>query len=216
MKPLNFKQLVYCFTAFAIALCAFRIFKTNQFSYFFLIWNLFLALIPWWISEYLKTRHKLQLKHIPMVFAWLLFLPNAPYILTDLFHLRQRADIPLWFDLVLILSFAFAGLIVFMKSLKDMLLIFRHYLSPFYHRVFTFVVFWLISFGLYLGRYVRFNSWDVIHPVGFMKTCVRLFIHEQSLKEVSAFTCVFSAFLMMVFFVINHTSGEGKETAKYQ
>jgi uncharacterized membrane protein len=90
--------------------------------------------------------------------------------LTDLFHLKPRPYLPLWFDLVLVLSFALIGMIVFLKSLKDMLSILKVYVSPMLFTLLTPVVFWLISFGLYLGRYLRFNSWNVVnHPFQLMR-----------------------------------------------
>jgi uncharacterized membrane protein len=127
---LTFKQLVYSFTLFSVTLLTYRIFRSEGLSYIFLAWNLFLALIPWWISNYLKQNKSLQLKHVPLFGIWLLFIPNSPYILTDLFHLRPRPHLPLWFDLVLVLSFALIGMIVFLKSLKDMLSILKVYVSP--------------------------------------------------------------------------------------
>lgn len=208
MIKLNFKQLVYGFTLFAVSLCLIRIFKSEGRSYIFLLWNLFLAFVPWWISTYLKQRNELRRKDAPLLIVWLLFLPNAPYMLTDLFHLKQRPSIPLWFDLVLILSFAFIGLLVFYRSLKDMISLFKNYMSTRMLACTTYVIFWLISFGLYLGRFLRFNSWDIMHPVSLGKACCRLLLNEGALKDVTAFTLIFSAFLMFLFFMITHLERE--------
>jgi uncharacterized membrane protein len=76
IKP-TFKQLVYLFTLFSVSLLTYRILKSDGLSYIFLAWNLFLALIPWWISNYLKQKETLQLKHLPLFGMWLLFIPNS-------------------------------------------------------------------------------------------------------------------------------------------
>ncbi len=211
MIKLNFKQLVYGFTVFAVSLCLLRMFKSDARSYVFMLWNLFLAFVPWWISSYVKQKHSLRWKDAPLLLVWLLFLPNAPYMLTDLFHLKHRPPIPLWFDLVLILSFAFIGLLVFYRSLKDMITCFKKYMSAGMLACTTYAVFGLISFGLYLGRFLRFNSWDIMHPGSLGKACCRLLLNERSLKDVTAFTLIFSAFLLFLFFMI--TQLERKEEA---
>ncbi len=208
MINLNFKQLVYGFTLFAVSLCLLRIFKSDVRSYIFLLWNLFLAFVPWWISSYFKQRNALRRRDAPLLLMWLLFLPNAPYLLTDLFHLKHRPPIPLWFDLVLILSFAFIGVLVFYRSLKDMIALLKNYMSTAMLACTTCFIVWLISFGLYLGRFLRFNSWDVMHPVSLGKACCRLLLNEHSLKDVTAFTLIFSAFLLFLFFMITHLEGE--------
>ncbi len=197
MKP-TFKQLVYSFTLFSVILLTYRILKSDGLSYIFLAWNLFLALIPWWISNYLKQKESLQLKHIPLFGIWLLFIPNSPYILTDLFHLRPRPYLPLWFDLVLVLSFALIGMIVFFKSLKDMLSILKSYVSPMLFTLLTPIVFWLISFGLYLGRYLRFNSWNVVnHPFQLMRQSFDILFE----KDTIGFTLIFSVFMWFLYYI---------------
>lgn len=195
---LTFKQLVYSFTLFSVTLLTYRIFKSEGLSYIFLAWNLFLALIPWWISNYLKQNKSLQLKHVPLLGIWLLFIPNSPYILTDLFHLRPRPHLPLWFDLVLVLSFALIGMIVFLKSLKDMLSILKVYVSPILFTLVTPVIFWLISFGLYLGRYLRFNSWNVVnHPFQLMRQSFDILFE----KDTIGFTLIFSVFMWFLYYI---------------
>jgi uncharacterized membrane protein len=189
---------VYSFTLFSVTLLTYRIIKSEGLSYIFLAWNLFLALIPWWISNYLKQNKSLQLKHVPLFGIWLLFIPNSPYILTDLFHLRPRPHLPLWFDLVLVLSFALIGMIVFLKSLKDMLSILKVYVSPMLFTLVTPVIFWLISFGLYLGRYLRFNSWNVVnHPFQLMRQSFDILFE----KDTIGFTLIFSVFMWFLYYI---------------
>lgn len=195
---LTFKQLVYSFTLFSATLLTYRILKSEGLSYIFLAWNLFLALIPWWISNYLKQNKSLQLKHVPLFGIWLLFIPNSPYILTDLFHLKPRPYLPLWFDLVLVLSFALIGMIVFLKSLKDMLSILKVYVSPMLFTLITPVIFWLIAFGLYLGRYLRFNSWNVVnHPFQLMRQSFDILFE----KDTIGFTLIFSVFMWFLYYI---------------
>jgi len=195
---LSFKQLIYLFALFCISLLAYRILKSGSLAYIFLAWNLFLAFIPWWMSNHLKKINALQLKQVPLIISWLLFLPNAPYILTDLFHLRPRLPFQLWFDLVLVLSFALIGMIVFLKSLKDMLGILKQYINPVYMAIITPAIFWLISFGLYLGRYLRFNSWNVVnHPFMVVRQSFDILFE----KDTIGFTLIFSIFLAFMYFI---------------
>jgi uncharacterized membrane protein len=195
---LSFKQLIYLFITFCTTLLTYRIIKSDSLSYIFLAWNLFLALIPWWLSSYLKKKETLDFKHIPLLVLWLLFLPNCPYILTDLFHLKPRDPFPLWFDLVLLLSFAWIGMMVFLKSLKDMFGVLRQYVSSLWVTIITPFIFWLISFGLYLGRYLRFNSWNVVnHPFQLIRRSTHVLFEKDAL----AFTLIFSVFLAFLYFM---------------
>jgi uncharacterized membrane protein len=189
---------VYLFTLFSVSLLTYRILKSDGLSYIFLAWNLFLALIPWWISNYLKQKETLQLKHLPLFGMWLLFIPNSPYILTDLFHLKLREPFPLWYDLVLVLSFALIGMIVFLKSLKDMFAILKAHVSEMVFTLLIPVVFWLIAFGLYLGRYLRFNSWNVVnHPFRLMRQSFDILFE----KDTIGFTLIFSVFMWFMYYI---------------
>ncbi len=194
----SFKNLIYTFSLFSIALLVYRLLKSDSIAYIFLIWNLFLAFIPWWLSNFIKTQKNITCHFIPLIVLWLLFLPNAPYILTDLFHLRVRQPFPLWYDLVLLLSFALCGMMLFFKSLKDMFELLQNNIKPFYVTVITPFVFWLISFGLYLGRYMRFNSWDIIHPFHLLKSSFAILFQ----KDTIGFTCVFSFFMWFMYMIL--------------
>jgi uncharacterized membrane protein len=151
---------VMCF-AFSV----FRYVYTDTRIFLFLNWNLFLAFLPWLFSTVLIIYPKLQQKKlalIALVFSWLLFFPNSLYILTDLFHLQMDTSMPKWFDLVLILSFAWTGLMFGFMSLWDIEKIIGNKINKGLMPVVSLFLLFMGSFGIYLGRYLRWNSWDII------------------------------------------------------
>lgn len=146
----------------ATALVAARWFYSGRPAYLFLIWNLFLAWLP-----VLMSLAAVALRRAPMLAwasgaAWLLFLPNAPYLLTDLIHLGRWGDVPYWFDLLLLLVFALTGLLLGFVSLKVMHQLVRHRLGQVAGWLFAIVALSLSSFGVYIGRFLRWNSWDML------------------------------------------------------
>lgn len=146
-------------------LSVFRFIYTDTKVFLFLNWNLFLAFIPWLLSSTLILYHGLQKSKVGLtllVFAWLLFFPNAPYILTDLFHLQMQSTMPIWFDLLLILSFAWVGLLFGFMSLWDIEKILSTRINKKIIPIISAVLLFLGSFGIYIGRYLRWNSWDII------------------------------------------------------
>ncbi|MEM7187288.1 MAG: DUF1361 domain-containing protein [Bacteroidota bacterium] len=150
-----------------VALCLFllmvRVKITHSFFLFFLVWNLFLAAMPFAITLFLGSRKKLSWFWFYVVFAiWLLFLPNAPYIITDLIHLqRTEANMGL-LDIVLILAFASCGLLFYFLSLRDMEQLLLPRLARWKRKLLVGSVPFMIGFGIYLGRFERWNSWDVL------------------------------------------------------
>src|SRR5215467_2885756 len=86
----------------------------NQY-YSWLVWNLFLAWIPALsaLLIYNLRRKKTRWRWLIITacgVCWLIFFPNAPYLLTDLIHLQPRPDAPFWFDLIVLVAFAWTGL----------------------------------------------------------------------------------------------------------
>ncbi len=105
---------------FCFGLSLFRVEISGTRHFLFLNWNLFLAFVPWLLTMTLTISPNLRKSRIAvfgMLGVWLLFFPNASYILTDLFHLSHHSSMPIWFDLVLILSFAWTGLLYGFLSL---------------------------------------------------------------------------------------------------
>jgi uncharacterized membrane protein len=192
---------------FCVFMVVCRYAKTAEFSFVFLLWNLFLALVPYGVSAYMVRQTKMKLfKLLGLSGLWLLFLPNAPYMLTDLFHLHKRAYLPVWFDLVLILSFAVTGLYLFYISVYQMTGFIKARLPQLYKPLFLVLLFLMVSYGVYIGRFLRVNSWDVIHPFGLAKTCLVPLFHFHSLKDVCSFTFIFSVFLAFLYLVFKPLS----------
>ncbi len=177
-----------------------RVLMTGKGLFLFLIWNLFLALIPFAISTLLGIAGKpLRARMlVPAGAAWLLFFPNAPYILTDLFHLDARPGVPLWYDLALILSCAWNGLMLAYASLSDMQRLVQRRLGFWAGWAFASIALMLSSFGIYLGRYLRFNSWDVLaNPLTLFYDIVNRLLHPFSFPGTWGMTLVFGLFLLI-------------------
>ena len=97
--------LLILMTAFSFMLFIFRYYISDTKVFLFLNWNLFLAIIPFLVSTIIsKFEVKSKFALLALIVIWILFFPNSPYILTDLFHLRARNIVPIWYDLIVILS----------------------------------------------------------------------------------------------------------------
>jgi uncharacterized membrane protein len=136
-----------------------RIMRSHSGSYTFLVWNLFLAIIPA-VAAMWFARAKSTAMQIVWFAIWLLFLPNAPYILTDFVHLHPRPGVPLWFDIALLLSFAGTGLLLGYSSLSDVQAVIARRFGHAASWAAALAALLLSGFGIYLGRVLRWNSWD--------------------------------------------------------
>jgi len=203
--------------ALSVLLIVGRVFLTGHFYFLFLVWNLFLALIPFGLSTMLGiAKGPLRARVlVPVSAAWLLFFPNAPYILTDLFHLDSRPGVPLWYDLALILSCAWNGLMLAYASLTDMQRLVQQRLGLWAGWAFAAVALLLSSFGIYLGRYLRFNSWDVLtNPLTLFYDIVNRLLHPFSFPDTWGVTLVFGLFLLVGYAtvrVMGRTQLEGQD-----
>ncbi|MFK8101788.1 MAG: DUF1361 domain-containing protein [Saprospiraceae bacterium] len=175
-------------------------------TFLFLIWNLFLAWVPYWIALSLHrlnrhTQSKLLLGGL--VFTWLLFFPNAPYILTDLLHLRWRTPIPHWYDLMLIVSFAWTGLMLGYLSLFEIQLFLKQKLSPRASWLLSISALLLASYGVYLGRYLRWNSWDIIsNPLGLCQDLFETLSNPMAYASTLGIVLVFFVFMLLGYLTL--------------
>lgn len=189
-----------------LSLVLFRYFYTGERLYFFLLWNLFLAAIPAVISYTLVQNplmfHKKRY-HLPVLAVWLLFFPNAPYIISDYIHLRLRTNIPIWYDFLLISVFAFTGLWLGFWSLLQVRHLVRHRYGKRTAEISVAVILFLSGFGIYLGRFERWNSWDIIRdPLGLFADIAHALIYPWEHPSTWAVTLVFGSILYALYVLI--------------
>ncbi|TGE29062.1 DUF1361 domain-containing protein [Hymenobacter metallicola] len=186
--------------ALSVGLVAFRVFLTQQIYFVFLLWNLLLALIPFGLSTMLglaagPVRARVL---VPVGAVWLLFFPNAPYLLTDLFHLEPRSGVPYWYDLILLLTCAWTGLLLAYASLLDMQTLVQRRLGTAISWGFVVVALLLSSFGIYLGRFLRLNSWHVVtNPLTFFYDILTRVLHPAAHPRTWGVTLLFGVFLVL-------------------
>ncbi len=158
--PVTFSTLL-CFGLFGA-----RVYLSKGWTFYFLLWNLFLAWIPYLCSLWAAHWHQAHPQR-----GWLLlvpgvlgvaFFPNAPYIVTDFLHLRERVSIPLWYDIGLLASFAWTGIVLAIYALRIMQNIVKTWIGSILSWLFVIVVVGMSGMGIYLGRFLRWNSWDLV------------------------------------------------------
>jgi len=150
-------------------LLAVRMWATGSLFGGFLAWNLVLAAAPLAASTVLvrlDARGAPAAGLLALGAVWLAFLPNAPYILTDLVHLAERPPAPFWYDLGLLLSAAGAGLLSGYVSLADVQGVVARRWGGRLAWAASVGVLFLSAFGIFLGRELRWNSWDVVTAPG--------------------------------------------------
>lgn len=197
---MNRTRLVLLVLSFlwCVALLAARITFSGKFSYDFLVWNIFLAALPLLVSSVMvRTNLALAMLLFP---GWLLLFPNAPYVLTDLFHLKPKAPVPLWFDLLLLLSSGGLSLHMGLISMRQVHGLVTRKLGVLTGWLMVVVSMFATGFGIYLGRYLRWNSWDVItNPFPLASDIASRLLHPLRHMEVYGITLGFGALLVIAY-----------------
>jgi uncharacterized membrane protein len=204
------EQLMTTSVFFCTLILAIRIIYTGAITFVFLEWNLFLAFVPYLISHWLMNKPAVlekKWKFAVGFFIWLVFIPNAFYILTDLFHLQENNDTPRWFDLLLILSFAWNGLLAGILSVRQMEKMVQVLYGNRHEFIFLYPVMLLNALGIYIGRYLRYNSWDIItNPFHLMMDMFNLVAHPVLYKYGWAMILFYSVFIMILYMTIKRIS----------
>jgi len=192
--------------AVCIGLVAARVAYSESDRHVGLIWNLFLAWIPFilaYIAHAISWRRMWLYLVLPLVaFAWLIFFPNAPYMLTDLQDLARRAgDAPLWYDVIIVVWCSWTGMLLGVISLYLMQDIVQRAFSRFAGWAFVFIISGLSSFGIYIGRFVRLNSWDILqNPTETAMDILGVIIDPS--RRLAAFMLLYTFFFLFVYLLL--------------
>jgi uncharacterized membrane protein len=206
----RYKIAIFVLLTGASMFCAFlfvaRMVYSDSQQYRGLVWNLFLAWIPFalaYVAYALSWKRIWLYLFIPFfAFLWLIFFPNAPYILTDLQYLnRVTTPVPLWFDIILLVWFSWTGVLLGLVSLYLMHEIVQRNFGRGPGWIFVLIVSGLSSAGIYVGRFMRWNSWDILgNPTELAMDILGLVI-DPSLRLL-AFTILYAVFFLFVYLTL--------------
>jgi uncharacterized membrane protein len=222
--PLTFALGVASFGC--LLMIVLRVAVTGSIRHAFLLWNLFLAWIPYGLALAVRRitagegfnsaagSRAVAMKALAVMLAlvWLFFYPNAPYILTDFIHVVRTPPLPvepghflitenalLWYDIILNSTFAFIGHMIGLISLLILHRTIRRRYNPRWGWAFAVIAIGLGGYGIYLGRFERLNSWDIVRePVRTLRTAlVSLF----NLKAALVSLC-FALFIFLTYLAV--------------
>ena len=206
----RYKIAIFSLLTGASLFCAFLLVARMAYSdsqqYSGLGWNLFLAWIPFvlaYIAYALSWKRIWLYIAIPFfAFLWLIFFPNAPYILTDLQYLnRITTPVPLWFDIILLAWFSWTGMLLGVISLYLMHEIVQRNFGRWPGWIFVLVVSGLSSAGIYVGRFMRWNSWDILGNPAELAIDILGLVIDPSLRLL-AFTTLFAIFFLFIYLTL--------------
>ncbi len=184
----------------SLLLFALRVIDSGSTRYWFLIWNLVLAWLPLVFAvvlvKRLATKRWLEPVNILLSIAWIVFLPNSFYLVSDLIHLQTNPDVSVLYDAVLFTSFIFNG---FLSGFISLYLVHQELLKRLSSKAVNFVIAGVLlacSFAIHVGRVLRWNTWDIfLHPSGLIFDVSEQVVNDAAQSR--AFVTTLSFFLMM-------------------
>ena len=181
-----------------------------RYFFFFLLWNAYFAWIPVILLELPTAHSKYGLVRWATIGLAVLFFTNAPYLITDLIHLRPRTGVPLWYDALLLFSFAYLGLMLALQALRQIRAILQDY-AKWVKEVVTLGTLVLSGLGIYLGRVVRWNSWEAfLSPRELLSDIVKLLKAPSQHLEDWLMMLLFSLMLACVYWLQQDTLRNNK------
>ncbi|NEP17189.1 MAG: DUF1361 domain-containing protein [Leptolyngbya sp. SIO4C1] len=174
--------------------------EAAYFNLFFMVWNTFLAVIPFVLSLWLFRGHGAHARTFVWwigFFTFVAFLPNAPYVLTDIIHLVHdiRQGQSIWAISIILVPQYFLFMLIGFEAYVAALINFNRYLSRAGQKRWVcpseLLLHGLTAIGIYLGRFLRFNSWDIVtRPDTLVIETVERVLHKQPLAIIFATFCI--------------------------
>ena len=205
IKLSSIEKLLAAFILFIAAMLVARIAYANNLHYIFLLWNLFLAWIPFQLSVALTQAGQYNRWYRYFLLAsWLLFFPNALYIITDLIHLENsQTDVPVWFDAILLFTSSVAGLVMAFVSLYQVEIFLKKTVTQKHSNKLVMATLFLGSFGVYIGRFLRWNSWDIVtNPFSLLVEIANQFAMPFQHYRTWAVTVLLTGLFSLLYFGI--------------
>lgn len=195
-------------SALSVTLSIARIWYSGTRYYIFLNWNLMLAWVPlalafvlWQLDR--KQGYRRRLLMLVVFGSWFLFFPNSPYIVSDLMHITWRNNVPVWYDTIMIFSFAWNGLILGFVSLWIVQQLTARWFGGAFGWLFAAAMLTATGFGIYLGRFQRWNSWDVlVDPLGMARQVLTYALNPLDYPRTIGVTLLFGGFLMVAYLTV--------------
>lgn len=207
-RQINLMASLMLTTALCVALLFWRMFYSHSSEYAWMLWNLFLALIPTFSSLVAFNLHRKKMRLSWLLVAgwagiWFIFLPNSLYLVTDIIHLTPQGYIPLWYDLAMFVAFAWAGSLLGLISLSIMQTLVSETMGKTAGWLFAVAVLCLSGFGIYLGRFLRWNSWDVVmNPASLVVNILEVMKNPWALMQATAFSGLFAVLFTTVYLTL--------------
>ncbi|MEJ5239691.1 MAG: DUF1361 domain-containing protein [Anaerolineales bacterium] len=201
-----------------VALVVTRVLYTDTRRHVSLIWNLFLAWIPFllaYIAYVFSWRRWMVYLIVPaFLFLWLLFFPNAPYILTDLQDLAHSPfEVAIWYDVIILNWFSWTGALLGVVSLYLMQEIVLRNFGRLAGWLFVLAVSLSTGLGIYLGRFIRLNSWDLFQAPHEVVEAIWGWLADPSLRSVGfvGLYTLFFIFIYLTLYAFGHILQEGQK-----
>ncbi len=215
MKRPDYKLIISIYSCF-IAYYLISAFVIRKYIYTFILWNLFLAMVPlgfaFLLQLSLRKRGKLRVREYVLGIMWLLFFPNAPYLITDLVHMNAMpfyelgitsVGIEYWISLLHIGGGVIFGLFTGMYSLMIIHKIIMHQAGTTAGNIALVCICGLAGYGVYIGRFVRLNSWDILQPSYVLDALIsQINMHGVVLSLLFA---VFTLICYLLFYMFTNT-----------
>ena len=203
---INIPKQIILLIVLALILNILRILLFGSLSFIYILWNIFLALLPFIISSILLKQEQENRLSKPVFIIgfifWLLLLPNAPYLVTDIIHIGEIRKVPVLYDAFLLFNSAWIGMLLGMYSLFHIEKILKFRYSKLITDFSIFAIIILSSFGIYIGRFLRFNSWDIfINHFYILRSVWYSFLESANQLEAYLYT-----FLFFVFFYVSYSA----------
>lgn len=173
----------------------------HDITFIFLLWNLFLAWIPYLVALKTDRLRRAGVGRLGIAFpllVWLAFLPNAPYVITDFVHFRHSPSVPFWYDLTLFFTTACLGLTLGLLSIYEVHLILKRWFSRYLANFLILSAIGLCGFGVWLGRFQRWNSWDIVtRPEALFRDIAETFTTRYECMHAAGISVLLSGILLV-------------------